>query len=459
MKAIVVNLLAGSFCLAMTSPAWANLVSQKQEPDISLSLSAKTLSYDNPLLLPIMTNFEDQRFDYVIPLEEKEDLKQITRQDNRLFNQKFAPFHRDILGRELLYLRKKPYLYRHDQQDIILGLHKNFWSRGNNQKYYGLTTIERWGNSSTQNLSLKKLNYLDSAPLLPQGTSALTLSGGGRKNLIQQRDLVGEFTDFRGGVTFHQGLAEDLTVGLGFVYEDLLFSGFSQFTYQPHNFPLQTTVSLINSKQGLSLDSHLQFKPAKSFVIDFYGNKDQQKFALNWKITSGLKLFATGNRQQENLRTGGEFSFKNNAWSLFAKTEVNNSNEIQWQVTSQIGRLRLNYENIAVKTNSQIDYVLGNFNNQDWQSSLFAKNQTSGTSNSLKNLAIWGWRFQSNTKIDSKNHPWQFDLGYGMGSQGKGAMISAATLVKPKLYLKLSYESVSLTSDEPRIQLKLTSTQ
>ncbi len=459
MKAIVANLLAGSFCLAMISPSWANLASQNQEPDSSKIWSAKTLGYDNPWLLPIMTNFEDQIFDYVIPLEDKEHLKNNIRQYNWSFNHELTPFNREILDRELLSLSKNPYLYSHNHQNIILGLHNNFWSRANNQKYYGLTTIERWGNSSTQNLRLKKLNYLDSAPLLPQGTSALTLSGGGRKNLIQQRDLLGEFTDFRGGVTFHQGLAEDLTVGLGFVYEDLLFSGFSQFTYQPHNFPLQTTVSLINSKQGLSLDSHFQFKPAKSFVIDLYGNKDQQKFALNWKIASGLKLFATGNRQQENLRTGGEFAFKNNAWSLFAKTEVSNSNEIQWQVTSQIGRLRLTYKDSAVKTNSQIDYVLGNFNNQDWQSSLFVKNQTSGPSNSLKNLAIWGWRFQSNTKIDPKKYLWQFDLGYGMGSQGKGAIISAAKLVKPRLYLKLSYESVSLTSDEPKIKLKLISTQ
>ena len=424
------------------------------------------------MLLPVMTNFEDQIFDYVIPLEEKEDLKQITRQDNRLLNQKFTPFQRDILDREILSLRKKPYLYRQDQQDVILGLHNNFWSKENNQKYYGVTTIEQWGNNSTQKLSLKKLNYLDSAPMLPQGTSALTISGGGKKNLIQQNDLLEEFTDFRGGVAFHQGLAEDVTFGAGFVYEDLLLSGFSQFTYQPDNLPLKTTVSLIDSKQGLSLYSHLQLKPVKTVIIDFYGDEAQQEFALNWKISPGLKLIATGDSQQKNLRPGGEFAVKNNFLSLLGKAEVSKNNEIQWQVTSQIDRLRLTYKASAVKTNSKFDYVLGNFNNKDWQSSLFLKNQTSFANNSTENLAIWGWHFQtnsrfpwfiahpqsrSNSKLDPKNYLWKFDLGYGLGSQGKGAIISTATSVKSGLYLKLSYESISLTSDEAKIQLKLTS--
>ncbi|MDJ0901284.1 MAG: hypothetical protein QNJ55_21010 [Xenococcus sp. MO_188.B8] len=462
MKAIVANLLAGSYCLAMISPAWANPFSQNQESytleaEISKIWSAKTFGDNNPWLSP--TSFEDQIFDYVLLLEETADLTNIIRQDNWLLHQELAPLHREILAPEILSLNKNPYLYSQDNQNLIVGLHNNFWSRENNQKYYGLTTIEQWGNGSRSKLSLKKLNYFDSAPILPQGTSALTLSGGGRKKILQENNLLKDFNDFRGGVTFHQGLAEDLTVGLGFFYDDLILNGFSQFTYKPDNFPLKTTLSLINNEQGASLYSHLQFKPAKTFVIDFYGNETQQKFAFNWKINPELNLIATGNRQQENLRTGGEFSFKNDVLSLSAKTEVSNNNEIQWKVRSQIGPLHLKYEASAAKTNFQMNYVVGKFNEQDWQSSLFVKNQTNGSSNNLKNLAILGWRFQSNSKVDSDKHVWQLDLGYGQGSQGEGAIISAAKLVKPGLYLKLSYKSVSLDSDETKIQLKLISTR
>ena len=219
MKAIVANLLAGSYCLAMISPAWANPFSQNQESytleaEISKIWSAKTFGDNNPWLSP--TNFEDQIFDYVLLLEETADLTNIIRQDNWLLHQELAPLHREILAPEILSLNKNPYLYSQDNQNLIVGLHNNFWSRENNQKYYGLTTIEQWGNGSRSKLSLKKLNYFDSAPILPQGTSALTLSGGGRKKILQENNLLKDFNDFRGGVSFHQGLAEDLTVGLGF---------------------------------------------------------------------------------------------------------------------------------------------------------------------------------------------------------------------------------------------------
>ena len=480
MRAIVANLLAGSFCLAMISPAWADVASQNQKPDIlETDISTKiwstnTFGNDTPWLFPIINNFEDQVLDYVLLLEEK-NLNNIIHQDNWLQHQKPTPFSRENLDHELLSLRKNPYLYRHENQDLIIGLHNNFWSRENQQKYYGLTTIEQWGSAPTPKLRLKKLNYLDSAPILPKGTSALTLSGGGRKNLIQENYLLREFDDFRGGATFHQGLADDLTLGVGFVYEDLLFSGFSQVAYKPHNFPLQTTLSLINEKQGLSLYSHLQFQPVNSFIIDFYGKEAQQKFALNWKINSEFNLIATGTREQGELKTGGKFTFKNNLLSLFAKTEVNSNKKIQWQVSSKIGRLQLMYKASTFKTNSQIDYVLGNTNNQDWQSSLFVKNQTGRSDKSLKNLAILGWHFQSNSpfpwqtkdlqdhsskkKINRNNYLWQFDLGYGMGSQGKGAIISASTLVRSGIYLKLSYTGISEVSDETKIQLKLISTQ
>ena len=78
MRAIVANLLAGSFCLAMISPAWADVASQNQKPDIlETDISTKiwstnTFGNDTPWLFPIINNFEDQVLDYVLFTRRKE---------------------------------------------------------------------------------------------------------------------------------------------------------------------------------------------------------------------------------------------------------------------------------------------------------------------------------------------------------------------------------------------------
>jgi hypothetical protein len=63
----------------------------------------------------------------------------------------------------------------------------------------------------------------------------------------------------------------------------------------------------------------------------------------------------------------------------------------------------------------------------------------------------------SGEKLGQNKYRWEFDLGYGIGSQGSGLVASAMTALTPELFLKLGYQNMSLTSDDSSWTFQLTS--
>ena len=464
MKAIVANLLLGSmFCSLSANFSVSADSSVKVKKPGAKVLSAKSFRYDNSQSL--IPNFDLVTPDVIFSLAvaDKNYLKHILRLDNWYLNQ---DNNNDVnlVSDQFLPQGKKFKIHHGVKGDLILGLHKTFWDSDNKQKYWGLTTIEQWGNSTEENLlgeraieglKLNQLNYRESAPLLAKGTRTLTISGGGKNNLLPKNDLLGEFEDFRGGVVYHHGLENDLTLGLGFFYEDFV-SGFSQLTYQPNNFPLRTTISLITSEEAIDFNSHIQFKPAQDFVLNLYSNSETQKFDFNWGLASGITLTAEGNSKKETLKAGAKIAFKNDFVSFLAKAELDNNNDLQWSISSKLGRLQLIHATNALKSNSEIRYDLGGYTS-NFECAIFFKHETQEIKKNQEQLAIWGWNFNSGKKLGNKGYSWEFKLGYGVGSQGAGAIMSATTAINSGLFLKLSYEDVSLRSDETKIKLELTS--
>ncbi len=460
MKAIVANLLLGSmfYCLLSNFSVSADSPPQETTPDSQTlfdarALSAKALNYDNLNFLRPKIDIESQDLIYSVSITDKDYLKNIIRSDDWYLNQDINQLN--FLIEQFLPLNKKSQIHQGERGDLIIGFHDTFWQSNNKQKYWGLTAVKQWGDNKVEELTLKKLNYRYAAPLLPKGTTALTISGGGKNNLLSNNDVLGEFEDFRGGLAYHQGLGDNLTLGLGFFYEDLL-SGFSQLSYQPTNFPISATLSLFSVEEGIDVNTHLQFQPAQEFVLNFHTNLERQKFDLNWGIASGVTLTAEGNSEQENLKAGAKIAFKNELVSFLAKAELDNNNDLQWQVSSRLGRLQLIHATNTKKSNSEIRYDLGDYSS-NFQWALFFKHQTREFERQPEDLAIWGWSFNSGTKLDNDQYSWEFELGYGMGSQGQGAIASATKALNSKLLLKLTYEDISLKSNDMKIKLELSS--
>ena len=463
MKAIVTNIILGSLASAVSMgvPVRAEVTTDSNLPPTTPAiLSAKALQYDSIFVLPPTLIWESEQLVYSISLEDKEYVKNLIQHNYWQLDRALYHYGIDLINQEVVSLKKNPYLHRLAQEDFILGEHNTFWQSENHQKYWGLTTVKTWGNDEPDSsISLQKLNYMDAAPILAPDSSALTISGGSQKNLVRDNDrLVNELEDFRGGVAFHQSLAKEVTVGMGFVYEDFLL-GFSQLTYQPENFPLRTTVSLLQGKDGLEVYSHLKLQPSEEVVFNLYSDEKEQKFDFNWGLVSGLSLTADGNSENESLRAGAKLDFKNDFLSLRAEAQLDNNNKLQWEVDSQLGNVRLKYATDALKSDTEVKYNFNSSQNSGFQYSLFFKNQTRQRRKGKdeETLAVWGWNIHSADEVAKDRYHWEINLGYGLGAKGEGAIAQFGAAISPSLSLKLSYEEVSLTSDDTIFKLQLNS--
>lgn len=459
MRAIVANLILGSIVSVtwLEVPVLADSLSQNQKALHNPTVwSAEALSYEGDFYLPPAFVFEEQQFDYFISSEDKAFIRTIVSEPISANDANISNRISDFVEKEVTNLRRNPLLKEETAEDLVLGSHNSFWHSDSRSAYWGLTTIKTWGGDTVEDLSLKQLDYLNAPPLLAPGASALTVSGGSSQGLKKQNIQLEEVGDFNGGVAFHQSLASEVTVGLGFVYEDFLL-GFSQLTYQPENFPLRTTVSLLQTEDGLEFFSHLKLQPTEKMVFNLYGDEDEQKFDLNWGLASGLTLTADGNSETESLRAGAKLKIKNDWLSVLAQAQLDNNNEIQWRFNSRLGNLHLSYATDTVKTNTEIKYDFNNLEESDFQLAFFVNNKSRARKESEDNLTVWGWNVYSADKIAQNINRWEFNLGYGVGTEGEGAIASMGLGLSSNLSLKLSYEEISLVSDETRVKFQLSS--
>lgn len=498
MKLILTRLLSGSIlcCLCFNYPAWAeSIYSQQSKPTESIFLSAQLLSDQNYSVFPVGLDLNYSTLRYSLSISNTEDIYRINSIDNWSTNHNSLSSNLIISDSKPLSLENAPFTHHQQQGNLILGFQNTFWPNENQSKYWGLTAVETWGTENNHNPTQPN----DSLNFLPKGTASLTVSGGGKKNLVEKTDVLGEFGDFRGGIAFQQGVSQDVTLGVGFVYDNL-FSGFSQLSYKPKNLPVQTNISVMTGQEGIELRSHLNIKPSQNFVLNFYTNEQAQKFDLKWGIVSGLTLTANGNSKKDSLAAGIKsknfilnyytdrekqtfdlkwgiisgltltangnskkdslaagikFAVKHDYFALNAIAGLDNNNSWQWNINSQLGNLKLAYASNTFKSNSKLSYDILTLQNSDLTFSVFANYESRKIKNNDEYLTIAGWQVASGEKFGTHQHRWLFNFGYGCGSQGKGVVASAATAVSSDLFLKLTLQEVSVVSNELNFKLEL----
>lgn len=358
---------------------------------------------------------------------------------------------------------KLPYIYQTEQNDLILGFHNAFWSSSNNHRYWGITTVERWGDSDRQ-LKLSKLNYTNSAPILATGSSSLTFSGGGKRNLTPKAKLArdrhssSEFEEFRGGITYHHGIASEITMGVGFIYENKV-AGFTQLVYDSDILPIKTTVSLLAKDSAVNLHSHIRFQPAENFALNYYHDAEQQKFDLNWQVAPDFTLVGKGNSKSESYSAGIKVAMRNDFLSLTATAELNSDRHLQWQVNSQLGPLQLVYKHTQRKSSSELNAKLFESSQLGLQCATFVEYQSKlkKAENESEEFIVWGAKLQSTRIVANNKHLWSLDLGHGSGVNGRGLVIDGAVALRSNLFLKLKYQTISAVSDDTKVKLELSS--
>ena len=443
MKAIVANALFGGILggLGWINAALAEPISDTPTNVFDRSLSARLSSKSN------RNGFQLSRtLDLVVKVDKSNRFDPQFNYDRATINSDRIPSQR-------------PYIYHSKQIDLIVGYQNTFWSSQKKRKYWGVTTVQLWG-KNTQQLNLSKLNYTNSAPKLEKGSSSLTVSGGGKNNLIAtvddlKDDYFSEFEEFRGGITYHHGVNNNLTMGVGFVYDDLLV-GFTQLTYNSDVLPIQTTLSLLAKDSDVNLHSHVRFQPADNFVVNYYHDRERQNFDLKWNVISGLAFLAKGDIKYESYSTGIKVALRNDYLSFSATATLDHDRNLDWKFNSQIGRFKFAYSSNKHKSSSQLNTHLLGSPSLGFECSIFVKHQNR-QGKEQEEFVVWGGELRSTKKVGDNKHYWTLNLGYGSGEHGQGAIVEGAIAMKPDLFLKLNYQEISAFSDDTKIKLELSS--
>ncbi len=455
MKLTLVNGLVGSIfcCLIWSPPALANDL-QQVPSEMPARLSASLFTSDRLSIFPFHVNLVEN----IISLEKQKGIDILLNRDNWLMFDPHINPNLILIKNRNISLTNDAYTHKNERGKVVLGYQNTFWPSQNGQKYWGLTTVEHWSKNNTQTVGLPTQNFVENAPTLPAGDSALTVSGGGKQNLVADEKSPGEFEEFRGGVAFHRGVYQGVTMGVGFVYEDL-WEGFSQLTFGGDRFPLKTTVSLLTGQKGLGFHSHVAFKPSDNFVVNYYQDETKQKFDLNWGMIPGLNFIARGNSKQESMTTGLKISLNSELFSLSAKAELDNNDSWKWNLDSSLGIFQLIYASNRQQKNSEVNLNLLKFESFGFQCTLFLKHETNQKkeSETAESFLVWGGKLHSDDKFKGNNYRWALELGYGSGVHGHGVIASVSTVFQPNLRFKVTLEEISAVSDETKLKLQLSS--
>jgi hypothetical protein len=205
---------------------------------------------------------------------------------------------------------------------------------------------------------------------------------------------------------------------------------------------------------------NLKFQPWSQFGINFNGNYDSSQIALNLQPVSGLTFTGSRNNQNETLAGGVQISQKlGEELSFSARANIDSEDRWRWGVNTNLGGLQLNYQTNGDPNSLGMNSQVG-FN--------FAGNNPSGSANILKvgyetrdtqaqdnRLTTFGWQFRTGKGEPDDPNQWEFDVSYGIGTEGNGLITSVSTQLRSGLRLRARYQQVSLTSNEDTFKFEL----
>ena len=288
---------------------------------------------------------------------------------------------------------------------------------------------------------------------IPAGASAWVVSGGLGRDFSGNDSLLGNFSEFRGGIARRLGVSETLTLGFGGVYDESL-RGLAELFYRPKNIPLQVAVSAL-AGDGVDVISDIRYQPSNDLIASFTSDRLSNRFNVNWRVSSGFSLFA--NTSSRNASAAGlQFNFSGKNFYTFARASLDTDSNLRWNLLQRLGKLGLNLQGNEIGTSSELAYNFSNARYSNTGSSLLL-NYDTRSNNGSDDLLTLGWRYRSPQRAFDGNYLWQAELGYGIGSQGNGVVATLGTTVLPGIMLQGRYQGVSLTRNDSSFSINLVS--
>ena len=316
------------------------------------------------------------------------------------------------------------------------------------------------GQLTTQPI-IRQASFRNLREQLPHQASALIVSAGSSREFLPENDFFGNFSHLIGGVGYRYGVSENLTLGLGVLY-DRSAKVLGEAFYQPSNIPLQVAISaLTNPNNELEIISSLTWQPFKNFNFNFNSDRFSERFNLSWRLFPNLSIVADGNSRNDQISAGIQASTSASSYQIYARVTGNTDNQWRWGLNSRFDRFKLMSLGNEVASNSTLSYNLSSRKtkaiNLDIRHSLFIDYDTNHRANNFDYLTTIGWRYRSPTQLSDGRYLWDLELGYGFGSQGNGFVATGSTAIIPGLVLRARYQQVSPTSDTDSFRITVSS--
>ncbi|HLO87400.1 MAG TPA: carboxypeptidase-like regulatory domain-containing protein [Nostocaceae cyanobacterium] len=299
---------------------------------------------------------------------------------------------------------------------------------------------------------IREATFSTVAGQLPAGASAWIVSGGVRRDFAVN-SLLGNFSDFRGGIAGRWGLSESLTLGLGGIYDQSL-QGLAELFYRPSNFPLQIAASALLGNEG-NVNADIRYDPTPNLSAAFTSDRFSQRFNGNWRISRNLSLF-TQTDSRDATSGGLLINFSGKDAYTFARISYDSKERWRWNLLQRLGKLELTQRGNEIGTFSELIYRLSKNSIFDSGHAVLLNYETTNQNRS-DNLFNIGWRYRSPARSIDGNFVWEIQLSYGVGSQGNGLIASVGTTILPGLQLRGRYQGVSLTSEQSSFSIDLVS--
>ncbi len=290
---------------------------------------------------------------------------------------------------------------------------------------------------------------------IPKGASATIVSVGWThqpSGFITQ-NFIGEWNSFQGGIAQRWGISEDLTIGVGGMYDQKL-RGLADVFFRPNGIPLEVAASVVSPDHEGDWDSNanVRYEPTSSIRVQLSSDRFAQRLNLNWRVFPRLTVLGTYN-SREGTAVGMQTGFSRRGFFTFARATIDDQNRWRWNATQRLGFLQLNHQGNELGFRSDLNYNLSR--------RFLGDGYSVGLSYETRKLqqrdtfATVGLRYRSPARSPDGSYLWDTQLGYGLGSQGSGWIAQIQTTIIPGLLVRGRYDGVSLTSNEANYSLEL----
>ena len=301
----------------------------------------------------------------------------------------------------------------------------------------------------TREPETRSVNFANLPGQLSKGTSALVASVGVSRS--QGDDFIGKFSGLKGGASYRWGARENLTLGLGAVYDESAL-GLTEVFYQPNSSIQLRASALIGGEEGLDYTANLRYEPSSTITLNLDTDELSSRVRANWRANKELSLSL--NADTSDSAIGGGISWGRNIKDLSLRTglSIDTNSNLRWNLYSSLDDFTLRHRGNEVSTNTELTYELGQNGFDSKKSDLTLGLDTNDDGDRLLSL---DWQYTPGTRTKDNRVPWRFGLGYGLSSAGQGIRASASTGIVPGLDLQARYDNISLSSNESRFSLNL----